>query len=413
VTASRHFLLATALMAAGLAVQPVLADKKAELQSLRERLEKLQQEYQATRESRAEAVDALKQSERAISEAVARLRKLEGEQRDTQATLKTVAEQADETRAGIQQRQERLSEMLKQAYMRGGGDAMKLLLNGQNPSQAARDLHYLSYLTREQAILIDGLRADLNRLAGLTRSAVEKDRALTEIKQAQMQQRENLLKERKSRQAVLDKLAGQIRSQRKEIATLKRDEQRLSDLLVRLARQAAKPRSPAPKPGASKPSRPAAEERPASDGKPVGVNTQVPEFRADGTPFSRLKGMLRLPVRGELMNKFGAPREGGGLSWKGLFIRAPQGAEVRAVAQGTIAFADWLRGFGNLVIVDHGEGYMSLYSNNESLYKQSGDTVKAGETIASAGNSGGQEDTGVYFELRHQSRPINPMTWVK
>jgi septal ring factor EnvC (AmiA/AmiB activator) len=113
------------------------------------------------------------------------------------------------------------------------------------------------------------------------------------------------------------------------------------------------------------------------------------------------------------MNTFGAPREGGGLSWKGLFIRATQGSEVRAVAQGKVAFADWLRGFGNLVIIDHGEGYMSLYSNNESLYKQTGEAVKAGEAIASVGNSGGQEDSGVYFELRHQSKPINPMLWVK
>jgi septal ring factor EnvC (AmiA/AmiB activator) len=126
-----------------------------------------------------------------------------------------------------------------------------------------------------------------------------------------------------------------------------------------------------------------------------------------------LKGLLKLPVRGELMNRFGAPREEGGLSWKGLFIRAAEGAEVKVVAAGRVVFAEWLRGFGNLLIVDHGQGYMSLYSNNESLYKQPGEGVKAGDVIAAAGNSGGQADTGVYFELRHQGRPINPMAWVK
>jgi septal ring factor EnvC (AmiA/AmiB activator) len=205
---------------------------------------------------------------------------------------------------------------------------------------------------------------------------------------------------------VLNKLAGQIKQQRKEIATLKRDEQRLSDLVVRLAKLAAKP-----KPSAKSAS--SANKTGATGGKPIAVNTLVPEPGRDGTPFSRLKGLLRLPARGELMNQFGTPREGGGLSWKGLFIRAPEGSEVRAVAQGTVAFAEWLRGFGNLLIVDHGEGYMSLYSNNESLYKQAGDPVKTGETIASVGNSGGQESPGVYFELRHQSRPINPMAWIK
>lgn len=113
------------------------------------------------------------------------------------------------------------------------------------------------------------------------------------------------------------------------------------------------------------------------------------------------------------MNRFGAPREEGGVSWKGLFIRAAEGAAVKAIAAGEVVFSEWLRGFGNLIIVDHGEGYMSLYSNNESLYKQVGDPVQPGDAIAAVGNSGGQSDTGLYFEMRHQSRPINPMHWVK
>jgi septal ring factor EnvC (AmiA/AmiB activator) len=386
--------------------QPAWPDSKTELQSLRERLQKLQQEYERTRESSAEAADALKQSERAISEAGRKLHQLEGEQREVQAGLKTATNEAEQTRAAIQQRQARLSEMFRQAYMRGGGDGLKLLLNGQNPSQAARDLHYLSYLSRAQTQLIGELRQGLARLDELKQSAAEKDRALAEIRQARLQERENLLKEKQARQKVLNKLASQIKKQRKEIATLKRNEQRLSDLVTRLAKLAARHKQTA-KPAST------AGKRGATGSKAIAVNTQVPEPGNDGTPFSRLKGLLRLPVRGELMNRYGTPREGGGLSWKGLFIRAPEGAEVRAVAQGTVAFADWLRGFGNLVIVDHGEGYMSLYSNNESLYKQAGDRVKTGEAIASVGNSGGQESAGVYFELRHQSRPINPMAWIK
>lgn len=384
--------------------QPAGADSKSELESLRERLQKLQQEYQRNRESSAEAADALKQSERAISEAGRKLHQLEREQRNAQAAVRAATAESEKTSADIRQRQERLREMFRQAYMRGGGDALKLMLNGQNPSQAARDLHYLSYLSRAQTQLIEELRQDLTRLAELKVSAAEKDRALAEIRQAQLKERETLLKEKQARQKVLNRLAGEIRKQRKEIATLKRNEQRLSDLVERLAKMAAK--------------RPAKKTAPAgragaTGGKPVAVNTNVPEPGRDGTAFSRLKGLLRLPVAGELMNRFGTPREGGGLSWKGLFIRAAEGSEVRAVAGGTVAFADWLRGFGNLLIIDHGEGYMSLYSNNESLYKQAGDIVKMGEAIASVGNSGGQESPGVYFELRHQSRPINPMTWIK
>ncbi len=394
-----------ALVILAFSAQPAWADSKAELQSLRERLQKLQQEYQHTRESSAEAADALKQSERAISEAGRKLHQLQAEQRAAQAALKTAATEAEQTQVDIQRRQARLSEMFKQAYMRGGGDALKLMLNGQDPSQAARDLHYLSYLSRAQMQLIDDLRQGLDRLAELKESASEKDRALAEIRQAQLAEHRKLLQEKRARQKVLNELAGQIRQQRKEMARLKRNEQRLSDLVARLAKLAAKPKPPA------KSTRPSGNN--ATGGKPLATNTRGPEAGRDEARFSRLKGLLRLPVRGELMNRYGTPREGGGLSWKGLFIRAPEGTEVRAVAQGTVAFSDWLRGFGNLVIVDHGEGYMSLYSNNESLYKQAGDRVKTGEVIASVGNSGGQESPGVYFELRHQSRPINPSAWIK
>jgi septal ring factor EnvC (AmiA/AmiB activator) len=101
------------------------------------------------------------------------------------------------------------------------------------------------------------------------------------------------------------------------------------------------------------------------------------------------------------------------VNWKGLFIRATQGSVVKAIAAGQVVFSEWLRGFGNLIIVDHGDGYMSLYSNNESLYKQVGTRVQPGDAIATVGNSGGQPDTGLYFEMRHQSRPVNPLLWVK
>lgn len=395
----------------GVVATQAWADRKAELETLRERLQQLQKEHQEARESRAEATDALKQSEQAISESMAALRKLEAEQRQIQGQLRSVEDESGQTRLSIQERQKQLEEMLKQAYMRGGGDAMKLLLNGQNPSQVARDLHYLAYITQSQSRLIDELRTDLLRLETLKTTAQEKNRALAGVKASQIRQRSELLKERNNRQLMLNKLSGQISAQRKEIATLKRDEQRLTELMDRLAKQAAA-RAASKRNNAKPPARPPAE-KPDTPTRPLGLNEQVPEYRADGLPFSRLKGALRLPVRGELMNRFGTPRPGGGPSWKGLFIRAAGGAEVRVVAQGVVAFSDWLRGFGNLIIVDHGEGYMSLYSNNESLYKKTGEKVKAGETIAAAGDSGGQEATGVYFELRHRGRPVDPMSWVK
>jgi septal ring factor EnvC (AmiA/AmiB activator) len=121
---------------------------------------------------------------------------------------------------------------------------------------------------------------------------------------------------------------------------------------------------------------------------------------------------MQAPVSGRVAATFGSKR-GDGPSWKGVFIRAPEGAAIKAIAGGRVVFAEWLRGFGNLIIVDHGGQYMSIYGNNQSLLKRAGDVVKAGESIASVGNSGGNEESGLYFELRHQGRAFDPAGWVK
>jgi septal ring factor EnvC (AmiA/AmiB activator) len=129
-------------------------------------------------------------------------------------------------------------------------------------------------------------------------------------------------------------------------------------------------------------------------------------------PFASLQGRLKFPVRGELIHRFGAPRQESGSTWKGLFIRSATGETVRAVADGTVVYADWLRGFGNLLILDHGKGYMSLYAYNEGLLRQVGEAVRGGEAVAQVGASGGSEDSGLYFELRRDGKPFDPMRWV-
>jgi septal ring factor EnvC (AmiA/AmiB activator) len=139
---------------------------------------------------------------------------------------------------------------------------------------------------------------------------------------------------------------------------------------------------------------------------------RVPDASLDGTPFQQLKGRLQLPVRGELTGRYGSPRSDTGLSWRGLFIQGPAGQEVKAIAAGQVVFADWLRGFGNLLIIDHGEGYMSLYGNNESLVRRVGEKVRGGDAVATVGSSGGNATSGLYFELRHQGKPFDPLGWV-
>ncbi|MBN8762574.1 MAG: peptidase M23 [Thiobacillus sp. 63-78] len=390
--------------------------KQSELDALKQRLQTLQQDFRDNQAHRQEAADALRQSERAISSAVRQLRQLDGERQRSQSELQSLTQQAEATSARIHTQQAHLAQTLKGAYQRGQGDALKLILNGADPNQTARDLRYLAHLSRAQQAMIETLRADLAQLSALRQQTSQKTTELAQLQAAHEAEQQKLLADKHAREQVLQKLSGQIRQQQREIATLKRNERSLTQLVERLnrlmAQQAARE---AERARAAQKSRQREAERGTSERprRPVAVNTDTPVAFRSSQPFSRLKGLLHLPVAGELMNRFGAPREGGGLSWRGLFIRAAQGTAVKAIAAGQVVFAEWLRGFGNLIIVDHGEGYMSLYSNNESLYKQVGDRVQPGDAIAAVGNSGGQPDTGLYFEMRHQSRPVNPLDWVK
>ncbi|MFP5408098.1 MAG: murein hydrolase activator EnvC family protein [Gammaproteobacteria bacterium] len=388
--------------------------KKSELDALKRRLQTLQQEFRSTQAHRKEAVDELRESEQAISAAVSQLRELDTERQRTQHDVKTLTEQADAAAARIRQQQAHLAQALKGAHQRGQGGVLKRILDGADPNQTARELRYLAHLSRAQHDMIDALRADQAQLLALREAAAQKTDQLAQLQAARETEQKKLLADKRAREQVLQKLSVQIQQQRREITTLQRNERNLTQLVERLnrlmAQQAA--REAAARARAAQQAK-QGKQQGGQSRKPVGVNTETPvAFRGD-RPFSALKGSLRLPVPGELMNRFGAPREGGGVNWKGLFIRAAEGTVVKAIAAGQVVFSEWLRGFGNLIIVDHGEGYMSLYSNNESLYKQVGDRVQPGDAIATVGNSGGQSDTGLYFEMRHQSRPVNPLLWVK
>jgi septal ring factor EnvC (AmiA/AmiB activator) len=386
--------------------------KKSELDALKQRLQSLQREFRAAEEHRTEAADELRQSERSISEAVRQLRELEQEQRRANAELTALQEASAATEKRIWQQQGSLSDAIRAAHQRGQSDALKLMLSGRDPNQTARDLRYLASLSRAQLELIESLKTDLAKLEQLRTEASNKSAILAELREARLKEQKKLQSERNEREKLLSKLAAQIKKQRSEIATLKRDEQRMTQLVERLNRLVAE-KAAREKAAREKAAKSAKAPTKSAAGRPLGVNTRTPEPFQTDKPFSRLKGSLNLPVKGELMNRFGAPRKEGGVSWKGLFIRTTPGSVVKAIAAGQVVFSEWLRGFGNLIIVDHGEGYMSLYSNNESLYKQVGDPVQPGDAIATVGNSGGQSDNGLYFEMRHQSRPINPMHWVK
>ena len=383
------FLIIAALWvgAAAAAATPA-APPKEELSQLRNRIEALQKRLSAAEGARTEASDALRDSEHAISEANRSLRDLAAKQRDIQSKLNDLQQQGRRAGSDIQSQQRLLAQQLYQQYVGNQPDAIKLLLNREDPNQIARDLHYLTYLARLRADLIRGLRTNIRQLDSLAQETRQQSNELAAVQAEQQAQREKLERDKLARRDVLHKVSRQIESQRREISTLQRDEQRLAKLVEQIGQVIARSRSDAPR------------------------NERVPDGSNDGSAFAELKGKLSLPVRGELKGRFGSPRADGGLSWKGVFIAPPPRQEVKAVAAGRVVFADWLRGFGNLLIIDHGGGYMSLYGNNESLFKQVGQAARGGEAVAAAGNSGGNTDYGLYFEIRHQGKAFDPLSWV-
>ncbi len=383
----RVLLIAATLCAAG-AATAATAPPKEELSQLRGRIEAMQKRLAAAEGARSEAADGLRDSERAISESNRSLRDLAAKQRAIQARLIDLQQQETRTGNDIESQQRLLARQLYQQYIGNQPDAVKLLLNREDPNRIARDLHYLTYLARMRAEQIRSLRASIRQLDDLEAETKQQSEALAAVQTEQQAQREKIEREKQTRRDVLQKVARQIESQRHEISKLKRDEQRLARLVEQISQMIARSRAETPR------------------------NERLPDSSTDGSAFTELKGKLSLPVRGELKGRFGSPRADGGLSWKGVFIASQPNQEVRAIAAGRVVFADWLRGFGNLLIIDHGGGYMSLYGNNESLFKQVGQAAKGGETIAAVGNSGGNTDYGLYFEMRHQGKAFDPLSWV-
>lgn len=381
-------------LAAG-AVAPAKTPEEAREQQreLRARISALQKKLAAAEEIKSEASDALRESEQAISEANRELRELARQSRDSNAKLGTLRKSSQDTGKALHAQQDLLGRMLRRQYLQGQSDALRLVLSREDPNEMARQLHYLAHIARARAQLVDGLRRNLREIDRLKTEIAEEAAAIARIAAEQTAQRKRLEQEKRARAGVLSRVSRDIRSQQREMRAMQANENRLSRLVDQLAKLVVR--------------------KPAASGRPRPRTEALPSSRNDDSPFAALRGKLALPVRGELGSRFGSPRADGGVTWKGLFIAARSGEDVRAVADGRVVYADWLRGFGNLLIVDHGDSYMTLYANAEALLKQVGDVIRGGEPVATVGNSGGNAESGLYFEMRHEGRPFDPLNWVR
>jgi len=388
-------LLAAAILCAAL---PALAgtDKRASEEDrdrLRARIGDLQKSLASAEESRSEAADALKSSEKAVSEANRALFELAQGNRKLGEELEAITRQGTGLKADMAAQQAHVERLLRLQYVQGAQDRLRLVIEGRDLSTVERHLEYYAYLSRARAEVLAGLRKSSEQVALLEQETLRKQAELAANQDAQSREKQQLERERGARAAMLKRISGTIAQQRREIGRLQRDEARLTKLIEEIGKALA--------------ARPA--DKSARKGRPV---DEVADASAASRAFASLKGRMKFPVKGELMNRYGSPREEGGAVWKGLFIRASTGQNVHAVADGRVVYADWLRGFGNLLILDHGGGYMSLYGNNEGLLRQLGDPVRAGDAVAQVGATGGVEESGLYFELRHEGKPFDPVKWV-
>jgi septal ring factor EnvC (AmiA/AmiB activator) len=432
-----------------------------EREALRNRLEALKKDIAEQEEAKSDAADALKESEQTISRTNRRLTELSAAQAKARAELDAKNSQIATQEAVLARRQDNLGDLLRKQYATGGITPWSALLSGDDPQRLGRNLSYLGYVSQARAAAVVDLRSELEQLNQLRNQADNRRAELDTLAKEESRQREELLKQSAERRKVMDTISAQLDSQRKEATAVARDEQRLSrvidDLTRMLARQAeearqkriaeqkrredearrvaaaaaaearraeaaakaqaqaqARARAEAARQGRTPPPEPPpVAVRPAPPPPPpetaVARNDDVPDASLSGQ-FEKLRGRLRLPVRGDVVGRFGSPRGEGG-SWRGVFIRAGEGTTVHAVAPGKVVFADWLRGFGNLVIVDHGSQYLSIYGNNQSILKHVGDSISSGDVIANVGATGGQSESGLYFELRFRGAPFDPLKW--
>jgi len=375
--------LAAALLAALLAAAPLSADDgqreaEARLEAVRAQIRELSLERRRIEDERDEATRLLRAADAEVQQASAALRQSEEALAASQAELERLAGQRAQREQGLGAQREELAALLRAHYALGRHEQLKLLLAQDRIEQAEKALGYYRVLQRQRLTRIEALRAELAELLALDR-AVQAQRS--EVEAALLTQQaslEALEAQRGQRRELLARLEAQRRETVQQLTQLGKDEQALVALLERLR----------------------------------DVFADIPQQLGSGERLAARRGQLPWPLGGRVRSAFGGNLPDGRRSG-GWLIEAEAGSEIQAVSHGRVAYADWLKGYGMIVIIDHGEGFHSLYAHADALLCEVGDWVGAGHAIARAGSSGGLDASGVYFELRQKGRPVDPKAWLR
>ena len=354
------------------------ADYEKQLKSVASTINKLQKELTKTKDSRSQLQSALQQSEEEIGTLTKKIESIKEALAREKKQLSQHQRRRAELEKSRQQQQQQLNLIIRQAYLLGRQSQIKLLLNQEAPYRITRLLRYHDYIVEAHKEKVDIYLDTITKITAVEQNMQATTKRLENNRQHLHERFRALKSSQKQRLLTLDKLNKELRSKGNVLTQLKGDQERLERLLG----EASKALSKLVLPGDSK-------------------------------PFRTTLGRLPQPTKGRITRYFNSPRLNGKLRWKGLFITGDLGEKVVSVHHGRVIFSDYLRGHGLLLIIDHGDGYMSLYAHNQALLKDTGDWVRSGETIATLGNTGGQTQAGLYFEIRHNGKPQNPKPWLK
>ncbi len=348
------------------------------LDTLRAQIKTIASEQRALEGERGDATRGLREADATVSLAVRNLRRTEAGIATQELELQALQEKQRALEAGLGEQREALAALVRSAYALGRHEQLKLLLAQDRMSDLARVLAYHRYFQNDRQQRISGLTAELRELAAVAQQITDQQQILEAARQQQQTELTALEAQRGERATVLAALESQFTDRAARLAALGRDEKSVVRLLEQLRDAVA----------------------------------DIPRQVDDNRPFASRRGQLGRPLAGTALAGFGGRLPDGRTS-DGLLIAGTAGAEVRAAAPGRVAFSDWLKGYGLLLIVDHGDGWMSLYAFNDALLKDVGDWVRAGEPLATVGSSGGQGRPALYFELRRNGQPQDPKPWLR
>ena len=353
------------------------ADQQEDMKALQENIQQLQKELKSIQGERSDLQKNLQKSETEVGELLKKIEQINRDLKDQNNQLKELQQERETLQGAKRSQQAEVATQVASAYQLGQQSQIKLLLNQESPERVSRMLKYHQYFLAARAEKLAAYMATLEQLDELEPRIAAKTVVLGNSQKALQARHAELKQRQKDRQQALTKINSTLKNKDQEWRQLEEDRERLQALLQQVTHT-------------------------------VG---SVP-LPTGNEKFSSRKGQLPWPTEGKVIHRFGSPRVSGQMQWSGLMIRAAEGKPVIAVHHGRVVFADYFRGHGLLLIVDHGEGYLSLYAHNQSLFKTTGDWVRAGDAIANVGNSGGQAETGLYFEIRQNGKPTNPATWL-